>query len=282
MALKSNYATKEEFEAEVAEQYRDLYTEKAGKYDLTGIAGVRGAAEFSRIDAALKAERSEHTKTKAKLAKWGEHDPDEVIPKLDNLDALIAQAGAGDDKNKVAELVERQVEARIKGIKAPLERQLREANEALKAATGEVSTYKAKDIRRAIRDAVDSAMVEMKVRDEAREDVRQIAESIFEVGEDGAVRTRDQVGVTPGIDPKGWILEVQPKKPHWWPPSQGGGAPGSRGGGGGGGGENPWARENWNVTKQGEYVRKHGAERAAQAARAVGSSLGATQPPEKK
>ena len=28
--------------------------------------------------------------------------------------------------------------------------------------------------------------------------------------------TRDNVGVTPGIDPAVWLSEIQAKRPHWW------------------------------------------------------------------
>lgn len=42
---------------------------------------------------------------------------------------------------------------------------------------------------------------------------------------------------------------------------------------------NPWSREGWNITQQGEYFRKHGMANARTAAKSVGSYIGATRPP---
>lgn len=42
---------------------------------------------------------------------------------------------------------------------------------------------------------------------------------------------------------------------------------------------NPWSREGWNVTRQGQYWRDHGHETALRAAKSVGSYIGATHPP---
>lgn len=277
MVFKSGYATKEDFESEVPDQHRELFTEKGGKWEFTGVAGLRSAEEFTRIDTALKKERKDHAAAKAVLAKWGEYNPDDVIPKLDNIEALEQQYKSGPDAAKNEEAISKRVEAALKAKLAPLERANKELAEKLRASEEQVSTYSTKERKRTIRDAVAVAASELKVLDTAREDALLQAEALFEVGDDGVVRTRDQVGVTPGQDPKGWLLEIQPKKPHWWPGSQGGGAPHTRQATGG---ENPWAAGSWNVTKQGEFMRKHGSERAAQAAKAAGSSIGATQPPQ--
>jgi hypothetical protein len=82
----------------------------------------------------------------------------------------------------------------------------------------------------------------------------------------------------PGLDAKLWLQDMQQKKAHWWPPSQGGGAGGS-GGGGGNFPNNPWSKQHWNLTKQGEAVRTLGEEKAKQMASAVGSHIGAIAPP---
>jgi len=41
---------------------------------------------------------------------------------------------------------------------------------------------------------------------------------------------------------------------------------------------NPWAPENWNLTAQGEYVKKYGVSVAARKARQAGTTLGALKP----
>jgi hypothetical protein len=43
--------------------------------------------------------------------------------------------------------------------------------------------------------------------------------------------------------------------------------------------ENPWSREGFNLTRQGQLVRAMGLEKAAAMARAAGSYIGATKPP---
>jgi hypothetical protein len=42
---------------------------------------------------------------------------------------------------------------------------------------------------------------------------------------------------------------------------------------------NPWTRDNWNLTKQGEYIQKEGMAKAETMARAAGSTVNAVHPP---
>jgi hypothetical protein len=41
---------------------------------------------------------------------------------------------------------------------------------------------------------------------------------------------------------------------------------------------NPWSPDNWNLTAQGEYVKKYGVSVAARKARQAGTMLGALKP----
>lgn len=41
---------------------------------------------------------------------------------------------------------------------------------------------------------------------------------------------------------------------------------------------NPWLPENWNLTAQGDYVKKYGVSVATRTAKLAGSSLGALKP----
>lgn len=43
--------------------------------------------------------------------------------------------------------------------------------------------------------------------------------------------------------------------------------------------ENPWSAQFWNLTRQGEYVKKYGVDRARRKAKEAGSIFGATKPP---
>lgn len=270
MGLEAIYKNIED----VPEQYRDLYSERNGQFELTGINGVKTQADVDRLSTALTKERDDHKATKTKFQVWGDLDYEETIAKLDKIPELEAAAkDGGVDEEKMNELVEARIKTRI----APIERKLEQATTALAEKDATISEYSAKETKRTIHDSVREALVETKVLDVAHEDALSLAERIFEVGEDGRVTVKDNVGYTPGIGPKDFLGEIQAKRPHWWAPSQGGGA----GGGGGGGikGDNPWSKAGWNLTKQGAFTREHGVEKATEAAKLAGSTFGATHPP---
>lgn len=42
--------------------------------------------------------------------------------------------------------------------------------------------------------------------------------------------------------------------------------------------DNPWSAEHWNLTRQGEYVRKYGVDIAKTKAREAGTTFGAMRP----
>ena len=103
---------------------------------------------------------------------------------------------------------------------------------------------------------------------------------MFELTDDGRVITKDGKGVTPGLTPTEWLKDEIERSPHWWPTSVGGGAQGGAGSRGGtyAGANNPWSKDGWNVSKQGEVVKALGATKAAEVAALVGSKLGDTKP----
>jgi hypothetical protein len=104
-----------------------------------------------------------------------------------------------------------------------------------------------------------------------------LSDRVFEV-EEGTNRvvTKDNVGVTPGIDPSVWFTDIQKTRPHWWGPSQGGGAGGNRGGAGDTS-VNPFSHANWNLTEQGRLVQADRAK-ADQLAKAAGTTVGGPRP----
>ena len=75
MPLKAIHDTIDDIE----EPYRDLYTEKNGKWELTGIAGAFTQANMDRVQAALDKERAEHKATQDKLAVWADRDHEETM-----------------------------------------------------------------------------------------------------------------------------------------------------------------------------------------------------------
>ena len=268
MALKTIFDKKED----IPERFQELYTERDGKWELTGIAGTKTQADVDRVQLSLEKERKAHKETKTKLSAFGELDPDEIHTKLDRFDELEASSGDKVDEDKINALVE----ARIKTKIGPLERENNQLKEQALERDTTIEEYETKDIRRQIHDSVRKSAIEIKVLDTAMEDVLMLSERIFEVNEEGHVIAKDGVGVTPGIDPSIWFTEIQDKRPHWWPHSSGSGAGGS--GPGGGFSNNPFSAAHWNMTEQGQIMRTQGRDKAEQMAKAAGTTIGGLKP----
>lgn len=264
--------------------HRELFTEKNGKWELTGIeGGLKTSADVERLQKSLKAAQDDNRKLKADLQPWQQLGKlDELQTKLDRigeLEALI-EAGKGADEKKLEELVAKRLEGKIKSTTAPLERQLRQLAEERTALLAERDALVGEKKQRTVRDSIREAALakDVNLRPEALEDALLLGERVFEITDDGKVLTRDNVGVTPGVDAKAWLQDLRDKRPHWWPESVGGGSRGARGGGAPGGADNPWSYEGWNLTKQGQFLREHGAEKSKKAAEAAGTSVGGPRP----
>lgn len=274
---------------DIPEQYRDLYTEKAGKFELTGIVGVKTEADVQRVQKSLDSERTSHKETKEKLKLWGDLDPEETHAKLDKIPALEKAAAGKLDDATIAELANKQADQMLKSKLGPVERQLAQKTKEAADLLAANQTFSQKDERRDVSDAVRSAATELGLRPEAVEDAVEAGYRMLRRGDDGKVITKDDAGVTAGVGPKDMLSELRAKKPHWWPGSQGGGA---NGGGGGGnfagvpatinGGKNPFSRDGWNLTAQGQLVTQLGEAKAAEIAKAAGSAIGSTAPPPMK
>ncbi len=263
----------------LSEDLAALYTEKNGKFELTGITGVKTQADIERVTAALNHEKTNHAATKERFSVWADMDHEDVVAKLDKFPELEAAAAGKLDENEIEGIVARRVEGTVKSQIAPLERQIAALTKERDDARAQATEFGGIITRGKINDSVRSALTEAKVIEHARDDALLLAERLFEVREDdGAIVTRDGVGVTPGITAKDWISEIQTAntRPHWWGPTSGGGAnPG--GGRSGMGGDNPWSKDHWNMTKQSAIIREKGQEVANRMAKAAGhkSALGA-------
>jgi hypothetical protein len=258
--LKAIYET----EADIPAKYRELYAERDGKWEPSEIEGIKTQTDVDKLNESLRKERNDHGKAKDKLRPYealGEIA--DLTAKLDKYPELEASAGKIDDA-KLDQIVQSRVAAKL----APVERE----RDALRT---EAETLKSESRTRKLQDAVRRAAAG-KIAESAMDDALLLGERVLDVRDDGLVVTRDGVGVTPGLNPDEWLAEVLPKREHWLPASLGGGARGSKNGNGFA--NNPWAKDNWNLTNQGKYIQEHGAEKAAQAAAAAGSSVGATQP----
>lgn len=263
---------------DIPEPYRELYTEKGGKWELTGIKGIKTQADVDRLDLSLKGERNQHKETKGKLAAWADFgEPSEVRKQLDRIAELEAAASGKLDDAKIDEIAAKRADGIVKSRTAPLERDNVGLKRALEEALGKVKSYEDADRKRKIHDVVRAALKKAKALPDAEEDALLLGEHALEVTEDGRVVTKEGVAnVTPGADVDGWLAELQPRRSHWWPPSQGGGAGGS-GRGGGGQGKNPWTHEFWNMGEQGRIYTTDPA-RAKMLAQAAGTSIGGARP----
>lgn len=252
-------------ETDIPEAHKELFEERDGKWTLTGVEGLKTDRDVQNVKAALDKERKRASDLEGKLKKFSafeDKDPDEVLKMLEEIDELRTRADAGGkDKDSTAkELGETKTK-------------LRKAEDALKKLQADADKYKTeaetlgKTMKRSKLEAeLTKHANALKVRSEAVADVLRY-QDVFELDDDGKVRTRDNVGVTPGLSVEEWLAEQKTARPHWWPDSVGGGAGGSRPGGGGG--ENPFNPKAPNLTKIGQLMATDKA-RADQLARAAG------------
>lgn len=268
---------------DIPEPYRDLYTEKAGKFELTGISGIKTQADFDRLNGALTKERSDHGAARQALEPWTGLGIEltDLQTTLDRVPELEAAAAGKLDDAAIDDIVNRRVDGTLKSREAPLQRSIADLTKSNETLLAENTGFKAQNTKRAIHDNVRAQLVEQKVIPEAHEDALFLAERVFEVREDdGMIVTRDGVGVTPGVEAGIWLTDMQEKRPHWWPPSQGGGAQGGGRGPSGAhaGAANPWSAEGWNMTKQMEVAKTKGRDYAVQLAVAAGTTLTGGKP----
>jgi len=82
---------------DIPEGFDSLYTEKDGKWHLTGVKGMKTSQDTDKLSKSLREERAAHKATKDKLAKFGEDpDIDAILEKLDGYEDLEARLEAGE------------------------------------------------------------------------------------------------------------------------------------------------------------------------------------------
>lgn len=279
MKYKAEYATQADFEAAVQEAHKDLFEQRGDKFVFVGIEGMKTETDVTKLQSALVKERDEHKATKGALKSIiGDRSVDETVALIDSVPELASQVE--NSKKPDDERINALAEARIKSRLTPLEREREQLRQAKDDYEKRIASYEAADRSRSIQSAMLIAMrggvdgKGPKVLPVAEEDVLLAAERVMQINEDGSVTTKD------GSDPVSWLYETVPRKPHWYEPSAGGGGKGSGAGSGQSFGDNPWTKKHWNITNQMREVRAD-RKRAEQMAKAAGSSIGATTPPEK-
>lgn len=260
--------------------YEDLYTEKDGKWHLTGIKGMKSQGDIDKLQDGLKKERAAHKATKDKLAKLGgdDVDIDKMLTDLDELEDLRARIEAGEggkvDEAKLEKLVEQRIQRQLKPVERERD-QLKSKVTELETANGELKgTLNRSTIETKLRELATNE----KVVASALDDVLFIGSNLFELTEDGEIVAKAGSRLAAeGTAPDAWLADMKEKRPHWWPQSQGGGAGGGKGDGGFGG-SNPWSAKTWDLDAQAAMVRTDRAK-AERFAKAAGSKIGAITPP---
>lgn len=266
---------------DVPEAVRGEYTQVGERFELA----VEGALDLTPIKALRQengARRISEKKANEALAVWKPlidgKTPDQILAILDRVPELEAAAAGKLPEDKINAMVETRVGSKL----APVQRQVSTLTASLAEKDAIIAGYQTKERTRSIHDSVRDAISKSKgFQPSASEDALILAERMFEVNDDGKVVTKDGVGVTPGVDAIVWLTDLQAKRAHWWGQTSGGGAGGSGSGGGGGGAANPWKGDSWNMTEQGA-IYKANPTRAAEMARAAGTTIGGARPLTKK
>lgn len=273
--IELEYKTKDEIPA----GFESLYTETSGVWKLTGVNGMATAESVTRLQNSLRMERNDHKAAKDKLKDFdfGELTPAQIRESLDRIPELEAAAsGSKLDPTQIDKLVE----ARLVAKTGPLQRRIQELEQANQTATQALATSQEKERTRLISDRVRAEGRTLSMRDTAMADAELLAGNLFTIDEQGNVVGRDDTPVA-GLPVNAWLKDMQTQRPHWWPDSEGGGGSGGKTRFSGIEGGNPWSHEAWNLTKQGEIIRRDRAL-AERAAKAAGVAVAGGRKPEPK
>jgi regulator of replication initiation timing len=259
---------------DIPENMEGLYTEQEGKAVLTGINGMKTNTDISKLQESLRKERTDHSAVKKALKTWENHDYADVMAQLDRVKELEIAADGKLDDAKIQEMVE----SRLSQKTGPLERSLETLKTERDTLLTENGTLRSSMDTRDRNEVVRAVAQESKVHLTAMPDIEMAASFMLEKDDTGKLVSKSEIqGITPGLDVKGWLKEMQGIRTHWWPESFGSGANGASGGNGFGG-TNPWSSKSWDLTQQGAVLKSQGAQVADRMAKTAGTTLGGLRP----
>ena len=237
--------------------------------------------EFRNNNTQLNKEKAE-LERQMTVYKTISDDPDKLRQDYDELGKLRQRV-------KDKELIEKDgfekaVELRTTEMKSASEGQIRALSEALNKALAErdgaIKENEQIIISRAITDAalasgaVPGAIPD--ILDRALREGWSLNDKKTPIMHRNGAIVFGENGVDP-LTPKEWATRsLRDSAPWFFNQASGTGA---QGGNVSGSSTNPWTRENWNLTKQSEYIMKEGMAKAEQMAQVAGSTVTAVHPP---
>ncbi len=232
--LKAVYLTKEE----IPEKFVELYSEKNGQWELTGVSGIKTEADVERITDAY----GKRIKDAAKTVKG-----DDSLS-ADDVKAIVADAikgalpagdGAGGDDKPTGD--------------ADLARKLAAATEEAQTWKTKAEQADAANIDSTLTSQLTAAVTAAGVRPEAVEHFVNAHKSDFEVRDGKLVRKfveGDAKTATQTVDEYLTEKKVAASTSYFWPDNSGGGSGGSGNAGGAYTGKNPFDPKAPNRTEQ--------------------------------
>jgi len=236
MALKLKYASK----AEIPTEDQRLYVERGGAW----VLDADGVVEKGRLDEFREANVGLRRQLEEMQARFAGIDP-EAVRKVEAEKQRLEEEAA----RKAGDL-DKVLAARMK----PVQEQVAALGAERDALNGRLSDLQ-------INQAAIAAGGKRGLRPTAMADLVLRVRSVFRLVNgvpvameaDGKTARAGKDGVAP-MTLDEWVEGLVTEAPHLFAENSGGGASGN-GSGGAGGGENPWKRETFNLTKQGQVVR---------------------------
>ena len=235
MALKLKYSNKNE----VPTEHQSLYIERDGGFFLD----VEGAVDKARLDEFRNNNLTLQKELDSFREKYKGIDP-EAIARLEAEKRKAEEARA---------LKDGQIDQIVAGRLKPFQEKLSEQKATNEKLLQELSVVK-------INNAAIAAATKRGIRPTAIPDLASRARTVFRLDQHGkpipydgdAVRFGKD-GLTP-MTVDEWADHLVQEAPHLFETSAGSGAAGNSSGGAALGDNNPWTKQHWNLTKQGEIV----------------------------
>jgi len=259
-------------EASIPKEVKHLFRAEGDKFIIIPVGEIKTVADVNAVQEGLRKERNDHKDTKSKLSAYNGMDPKEINEQLARIPELEASQGKIDEE-KTNQIVEARITARL----APVQNELKQAQNQIDAQTNKINEYETASTSRKIQDSLREAG--SKLSKAGMNDFMHRS-SYFEVQEGtNAVVTKEGIdGVIAGVTPDVYLTNIAEDTGHWYPAAQNANA---RGGKNAASAKNPFTRENWNLTEQGKVYTEN-PDKATQLASAAGTTVGGGMPEEIK